>query len=95
MPCGADARRELGCSADKLRNHDILTSLDILTTSSYRRLPVSIKVCDSISLIPPTPLTDAVSRTFMDIEGSMRCRLRMSEAIPFEMSQYRIGEFRP
>ena len=31
----------------------------------------------------------------MDIEGSMRCRLRMSEVIPFEMSQYRIGEFRP
>ena len=28
----------------RLRNHDLLTSLDVLTTGSYRRLPSSIKV---------------------------------------------------
>jgi hypothetical protein len=30
---------------DRLRNHDLLTSLDVLTTGSYRRLPSAIKVC--------------------------------------------------
>ena len=30
-----------GCS---LRNHDLLTSLDVLTTGTYRRLPTAIKV---------------------------------------------------
>ena len=29
---------------DRLRNHDLLTSLDVLTTGSYRRLPTIIKV---------------------------------------------------
>lgn len=28
----------------RLRNHDLLTSLDVLTTGSYRRLPTNIKV---------------------------------------------------
>lgn len=28
----------------RLRNHDLLTSLDVLTTGSYRRLPTCIKV---------------------------------------------------
>ena len=28
----------------RLRNHDLLTSLDVLTTGSYRRLPSAIKV---------------------------------------------------
>jgi mediator of RNA polymerase II transcription subunit 14 len=30
---------------DRLRNHDLFTSLDVLTTGSYRRLPTIIKVC--------------------------------------------------
>ena len=29
---------------DRLRNHDLLTSLDVLTTGSYLRLPTAIKV---------------------------------------------------
>ena len=28
----------------RLRNHDLLTSLDVLTTGTYRRLPSAIKV---------------------------------------------------
>lgn len=28
----------------RLRNHDLLTSLDVLTTGRYRRLPSGIKV---------------------------------------------------
>lgn len=34
----------------RLRNHDLLTSLDVLTTGSYRRLPSAIKVCLSSTL---------------------------------------------
>nr|VWP00560.1 Protein kinase domain-containing protein [Ganoderma boninense] len=72
----------------RLRNHDLLTSLDVLTTGTYRRLPSCIKEL----IVPPTPLTDdEVSRTFTDIEDAMRYRLRMSEIVPWEMSQYRIG----
>lgn len=36
-----------------------------------------------------------MARTFTGIEDAMRYRLRMSEVIPFEMSQYRIGALRP
>ncbi|RDX48026.1 MED14-domain-containing protein [Lentinus brumalis] len=75
----------------RLRNHDLLTSLDVLTTGTYRRLPACIKEL----VIPPTPLTDdEVSRTLADIEDAIRYRLRMSEIIPWEMSQYRIGNGR-
>jgi hypothetical protein len=43
-------------------------------------------------VVPPTPLTDAeVAKTLTDMEDVIRYRLRMSEIIPVEMSQYRIG----
>jgi hypothetical protein len=35
-------------NGSRLRNHDLLTSLDVLTTGSYRRLPSCIKVCAPI-----------------------------------------------
>ncbi|KAF8256603.1 mediator complex subunit MED14-domain-containing protein [Lactarius quietus] len=38
----------------RLRNHDLLTSLDVLTTGSYRRLPIIIKK----NIVPPPRLTD-------------------------------------
>jgi len=34
----------------RLRNHDLLTSLDVLTTGSYLRLPTIIKVLPAIIL---------------------------------------------
>ncbi|KAG5652469.1 hypothetical protein H0H81_004877 [Sphagnurus paluster] len=72
----------------RLRNHDLLTSLDVLTTGSYLRLPTSIKQ----SIVPTTPLTDVqISRTLVDMEDAMRYRLRVFELVPVEMSQYRIG----
>ncbi|KAF8813688.1 MED14-domain-containing protein [Phlegmacium glaucopus] len=75
----------------RLRNHDLLTSLDVLTTGSYLRLPTCIKKM----AIPPTPLTDAeVIKTLSDMEETIRYRLRMSEIFPVEMSQYRIAEGR-
>lgn len=44
------------------------------------------------SIIPVSPLTDAeVFKTLSDMEDTIRYRLRMTELIPVEMSQYRIG----
>ena len=43
-------------------------------------------------IIHPPPLTNAeIVKTLTDIEDLMRFRLCMSEIIPIEMSQYRIG----
>ncbi|EKM54002.1 uncharacterized protein PHACADRAFT_174499 [Phanerochaete carnosa HHB-10118-sp] len=75
----------------RLRNHDLLTSLDVLTTGSYRRLPSSIKKF----VVPPTPLAnDQVSQTLADVEDTMRYRLRMHELIPRKMSHYRVADGR-
>ncbi|OJT12740.1 Mediator of RNA polymerase II transcription subunit 14 [Trametes pubescens] len=75
----------------RLRNHDLLTSLDVLTTGTYRRLPSCIKEL----IIPPVPLTDEeVAKTLADIEDAMRYRLRTSEIVPWELSQYRIADGR-
>ncbi|KAF9220121.1 MED14-domain-containing protein [Gyrodon lividus] len=72
----------------RLRNHDLLTSLDVLTSGTYKRLPSGIKK----SIVPIPPLTDAeVIKTLNDMEDLMRHRLRMREMIPVEMSQHRIA----
>ncbi|KZT04699.1 MED14-domain-containing protein [Laetiporus sulphureus 93-53] len=78
-------------NAARMRNHDLLTSLDVLTTGSYRRLPSKIKRL----VIPPIPLTDdEVKHTLEDVEDAIRFRLRMIEIIPPEMSSYRIADGR-
>ncbi|KAJ7928568.1 mediator complex subunit MED14-domain-containing protein [Mycena leptocephala] len=75
----------------RLRNHDLLTSLDVLTTGSYHGLPTGIKKM----IIPSTPLTDAeVIKTLTDMEDVIRYRLRMHEIIPVEMAQHRIADGR-
>ncbi|KAI0940563.1 hypothetical protein AcW1_003726 [Taiwanofungus camphoratus] len=75
----------------RLRNHDLLTSLDVLTTGSYRRLPTAIKKL----VVPPSPLTDdEVAKTLADMEDVIRFRLKMTEIIPPEMSRYRIADGR-
>lgn len=72
----------------RLRNHDLLTSLDVLTSGTYKRLPSAIKK----SFIPVPPLTDAeVIKTLNAMEDTIRYRLRMTEIIPIEMSQHRIA----
>ena len=90
----------------RLRNHDLLTSLDVLTTGSYRRLPTAIKVrplpptrnrellnCEQKLIIPTPPLTNAeVLQTLLEMEHAMRYRLRMWEVVPVEMRQWRVGE---
>ncbi|KZT67209.1 MED14-domain-containing protein [Daedalea quercina L-15889] len=75
----------------RLRNHDLLTSLDVLTTGSYRRLPSAIQKL----IVPPIPMTDEeVTKTLTDVEDVIRFRLKMSEVIPIEMSRYRIADGR-
>ncbi|KAJ2931244.1 hypothetical protein H1R20_g5852, partial [Candolleomyces eurysporus] len=75
----------------RLRNHDLLTSLDVLTTGSYLRLPTCIKK----RVTQPIPLTDEeVAKTLKDMENAILYRLRMSEIIPVEMSRYRIEDGR-
>ncbi|KAJ6602180.1 mediator complex subunit MED14-domain-containing protein [Mycena sp. CBHHK59/15] len=72
----------------RLRNHDLLTSLDVLSTGSYHGLPTIIKKM----IIPQTPLTDAeVIKTLTDMEDVIRYRLRLQEIIPVEMAQHRIA----
>ncbi|KAJ6558514.1 mediator complex subunit MED14-domain-containing protein [Mycena vulgaris] len=75
----------------RLRNHDLLTSLDVLTTGSYHGLPTVIKKM----IVPPTPLTDAeVVKTLTDMEDVIRYRLRLHEIVPVEMAQHRIADGR-
>ncbi|KAL4077046.1 mediator complex subunit MED14-domain-containing protein [Scleroderma yunnanense] len=72
----------------RLRNHDLLTSLDVLTSGTYKRLPSAIKK----AIIPEPLLTDVeVTKTLGDMEDTIRYRLRMTEIIPVEMSQHRIA----
>ncbi|KAJ4468331.1 MED14-domain-containing protein [Lentinula aciculospora] len=71
----------------RLRNHDLLTSLDVLTFGTYKRLPTRIKK----SIIPPTPLTNSeVVKTLMGIQDAIQFRLRLNEVIPIEMSRQHI-----
>ncbi|KIY71148.1 MED14-domain-containing protein [Cylindrobasidium torrendii FP15055 ss-10] len=75
-----------GLDPARLRNHDLLTSLDVLTTGTYKRLPTMLQ-----AWVPIKPLTDAqVLKTFSDLEDAMRYRLRLTEFIPLEMSNYQI-----
>ncbi|KAF8170264.1 mediator complex subunit MED14-domain-containing protein [Mycena galopus ATCC 62051] len=75
----------------RLRNHDLLTSLDVLTTGSYHGLPTGIKKM----IIPPTPLTDTeVIKTLNDMEDVIRYRIRVHEIVPVEMAQPRIANGR-
>ncbi|KIJ59729.1 hypothetical protein HYDPIDRAFT_118235 [Hydnomerulius pinastri MD-312] len=72
----------------RLRNHDLLTSLDVLTSGTYKRLPSGIKK----SIVPIPPLKDdEIIKTLSAMEDTIRYRLRMTEIIPVEMSQHRIA----
>ncbi|EJD37524.1 MED14-domain-containing protein [Auricularia subglabra TFB-10046 SS5] len=85
-----DASKET-LKAARLRNHDLLTSLDVLTTGTYQRLPLAIKE----NFIPPKPFTnDQVERTMTDFEDLIRYRLRMDEIVPIEMSSYTVADGR-
>ncbi|KAJ8518069.1 hypothetical protein ONZ45_g4838 [Pleurotus djamor] len=80
--------RNKSLDAARLGNHDLLTSLDVLTTGSYGRLPTAIKK----AFILPPPLTDLeVRQTLAEIEEAIRFRLRIHETVPSEMAHYPDG----
>ncbi|KAL5506965.1 RGR1 [Sanghuangporus vaninii] len=75
----------------RLRNHDLLTALDVLTTGSYLRLPSQIK---KFFIHLPALTNDEVKKTLAEMEERIRFRLRTNEIIPVEMSHYRIEDGR-
>ncbi|KIJ40950.1 hypothetical protein M422DRAFT_32064 [Sphaerobolus stellatus SS14] len=75
-------------AAEKLRNHDLLTSLDVLTTGTYQRLPTAIKKL----IISPKQLTnEQIERTLKAFDHLIRYRLRMNEIVPVEMCSYTVS----
>ncbi|KZT40826.1 MED14-domain-containing protein [Sistotremastrum suecicum HHB10207 ss-3] len=75
----------------RMRNHDLLTSLDVLTTGTYHGLPSRIKKF----VIPEPPLTDAeIEATLRELEHLAHYRLCTSEIVPVEMSSYKISRGR-
>lgn len=88
----------------RLRNHDLLTALDVLTHGTYLRLPTQIKVnflviklqianvaFQKFFITPPKLSDDDVMRTLAEMEEYIHYKLKTDELIPVEMSQYRIG----
>ncbi|EUC64205.1 Med14-domain protein [Rhizoctonia solani AG-3 Rhs1AP] len=75
----------------RLRNADLLTALDVLTTGTYRRLP-------SITTelyTPQKPMSrEHVVKVMRDTDAAIRLRLRTKELLPTEMNSYRVADGR-
>ncbi|KAI8083090.1 mediator complex subunit MED14-domain-containing protein [Halteromyces radiatus] len=72
--------------AARVRNFDILTAVDVLTTGTYQRMPTKIE-----DMLPPKPLTDQqVLETFEKMNDEIRIRMLTKEVLPSPMQQYRI-----
>ncbi|ORX58215.1 MED14-domain-containing protein [Hesseltinella vesiculosa] len=70
----------------RVRNFDILTAVDVLTTGTYQRMPTKIQ-----DMLPPPPLTDEqVLETFDKMNDELRLRMLTKEALPVTMKNYRI-----
>ncbi|KAI9484335.1 mediator complex subunit MED14-domain-containing protein [Zychaea mexicana] len=68
----------------RIRNFDILSAVDVLTTGSYQRMPTKFQ---SI----PVPLTDNdVLDTFGKMNDVIRMRMMTTEVLPSPMKDYRI-----
>lgn len=73
----------------RIRNADLLTALDILTTGTYTRLPAIHKE----EFTRKKKLSDQeVFQVFEQVEDVMRARLLTTDIVPVEMSQWRIGK---
>lgn len=74
----------------RIRNADLLTALDVLTTGTYTRLPAIHKE----EFTRKKKLSDReVFQVFEQVEDVMRARLLTSDIIPVEMSRWRIGGY--
>lgn len=85
----------------RVRNYDLITAVEVLTTGTYSQLPSLFKVCRTWSLlqcglltiqvvqdsfIPPPKLTnDAVVALLQDLESVIRLRLQLHEHIPVQL----------
>ncbi|KAG2180765.1 hypothetical protein INT44_003772 [Umbelopsis vinacea] len=76
--------------AARVRNYDIPTAVDILTSGTYLRMPSKMK-----DIIPPKPLTDEeVLKTWNELNDVIRLRMLTSEVLPSPMQNYRIADGR-
>ncbi|KAI8368341.1 mediator complex subunit MED14-domain-containing protein [Choanephora cucurbitarum] len=72
--------------AARLRNFDIPTAVDVLTTGTYQRMPTKIK-----DMMAPVPLSDQeVLETFQNMNDVIRMRMITTEVLPSPMQTYRI-----
>ncbi|SAM07877.1 hypothetical protein [Absidia glauca] len=70
----------------RVRNFDILTAVDVLSTGTYQKMPTKIE-----DMLPPTPLTDRqVLETFEKMNDDIRVRMLTKEVLPSTMQEYRI-----
>ncbi|KAI9249124.1 mediator complex subunit MED14-domain-containing protein [Phascolomyces articulosus] len=68
----------------RIRNFDILSAVDVLTTGSYQRMPTKFQ---SI----PVPLTDSdILDTFSKMNDVIRMRMMTTEVLPSPMKDYQI-----
>lgn len=75
----------------RVRNYDLPTSLSVLRTGTYTRLPAVIREGFS----QPEKLDDeTVFRTLAELDNVLRWRLACVERIPSKMSQYWIADGR-
>ncbi|ORY98525.1 mediator complex subunit MED14-domain-containing protein [Syncephalastrum racemosum] len=72
--------------AARIRNFDILSAVDVLTTGTYQRMPTKYE-----DMIPPRRLTDGeVLETFRQMNDVIRMRIMTDEVLPMPMQDYRI-----
>ncbi|CEG65647.1 hypothetical protein RMATCC62417_02385 [Rhizopus microsporus] len=72
--------------AARVRNFDIPTAVDVLTTGTYQRMPTKLK-----DMIHPPPFTDEeVLETFQQMNDTIRIRMLTEEVLPSPMQKYRI-----
>ncbi|KAL7409275.1 mediator complex subunit MED14-domain-containing protein [Mrakia frigida] len=80
-----------GLDGTRLRNPDLLTALDVLTTGTYQRLPQRFQT----DFLPPSPLTDrSILRALLDLNNVIAYRLKVKEVVPVQMRNYRIADGR-
>ncbi|QRW21525.1 mediator complex subunit Med14 [Rhizoctonia solani] len=75
----------------RIRNADLLTALDVLTTGTYRRLPSITKELYT----PQKPMSkEDIVKVMRDTDAAIRLRLRSTELLPTEMNSYRVADGR-
>ncbi|KAM3579891.1 mediator complex subunit [Umbelopsis sp. WA50703] len=76
--------------AARVRNYDIPTAVDILTSGTYLRMPSKMK-----DIIPPKALMDEeVLQTWSELNDIIRLRMLTTEVLPSPMRNYRIADGR-